>query len=347
MKQILPVIMDAAFERLAIIDDYISIIWTTRYYTPGDFELCLAADPKYMQTIRAGYYITRDDDENVGIIEDIKIQRTEDAQDLLIVTGRFLSSILERRIIATQTTLAGKVSDCISQLITDNIISPEIIDREIPDFILGTYSTTETMDAQYTGKNLLATVTDICQTYGLGNKITLDSFNRFVFELYRGEDRTYNQSVNPWVIFSDQYDNLLSSEYEENYKTLKTAVLVAGEGEGLERRTVWLTNGESGLDRREVYKDQRQLRSNGGEISSADYDAMLEEAGKEDLTDYTTAFSGTVYFDNIQYKTDVKIGDLCVIENSAWGIYINSRLVEVIESVSETGEFSIIPTFGI
>ena len=74
---------------------------------------------------------------------------------------------------------------------------------------------------------------------------------------------------------------------------------------------------------------------------------MLEEAGKESLTDYTTAFSGTVFFDNIQYKTDVFLGDLCVVENSAWGIYINSRLVEVIESVSETGEHSIVPTFGI
>ena len=347
MKQILPIIMDTSFERLAVIDDYISFIWTTRYYTPGDFELCLAADPKYMSLIRADYYITRDDDENVGIIEDIKIQRTEDAQDLLIVTGRFLSSILERRIIATQTTLTGKVSDCISQLITDNIIAPEIIDREIPSFVLGTYSATDTMDAQYTGKNLMATVTDICQTYGLGYKVTLDSYNRFVFTLYKGTDRTYDQNVNPWVIFSDKYDNLLSSEYEENYRTLKTAVLVAGEGEGLDRRTLWVSTGESGLDRREVYKDQRQLRSNNGEISSSDYEDMLEEAGKEDLTDYTTAFSGTVYFDNIQYKTDVNIGDLCVIENSAWGIYINSRLVEVIESISETGEFSIIPTFGI
>ena len=74
---------------------------------------------------------------------------------------------------------------------------------------------------------------------------------------------------------------------------------------------------------------------------------MLEEAGREALKPWTTAFSGTVYFDNVKYKQDVFLGDLCVIENSVWGIYINARLVEVIESVSETGEYSIIPAFGI
>ena len=347
MKEILPVIMDDNFTRLAVIDDYISFIWTARYYEPGDFELVLPADPKYMGIISQDYYVARDDDEDVGIIETIRIERDEDLRQILIVSGRFLSSILGRRIIATQTCLYGKISDCVAQLINDNIISPVIADREIQDFVLGSMSVTGTMQAQYTGKNLLDTISDICVNYGLGMKVTLDSYNRFVFDLYKGTDRTYYQSVNPWVVFSDKYDNLLSSVYEENYRTMVDAVLVAGEGEGVDRRTLWVSRGLTGLDRHEAYKDQRQIRSNNGDISDNDYDDMLQEAGEEALTEYTTAFTGTVYFDNIQYKTDVNLGDLCVIENSVWGIYINARLVEVIESVSETGEHTILPTFGI
>ena len=171
--------------------------------------------------------------------------------------------------------------------------------------------------------------------------------NQRVFSLYKGVDRTYDQSINPWVIFSDKYDNLLSDEYEENYQDMATAVLVAGEGEGVDRRTLWVSDGSSGLSRHEVYKDQRQIQSNNGEIPDADYDQMLQESGEESLTRYTTAFNGTVYFDNIQYKTDIGLGDLCVIENTRWGIRVNSRLVEVIESVSETGDYTIIPTFGL
>lgn len=348
MNEILPVVVSNTFERLAVIDDYISFIWTTRYYMAGDFELCVDANEQYMSLFVQDYFIVRDDDENVGIIEDIKAQRSEDGHEVLIISGRFLSSILGRRIIGDQTTVTGKIPACIVQLVNDNIINPSIVARQISNFIIGDVVsvTTTTMKAQYTGKNLLDTISAICESYGLGFKVTLNTNNQFVFQIYSGVDRTYDQTTNPWVIFSDKYDNLLSSEYEENYRTLATAVLVAGEGEGIDRKKLWVTDGSTGLERREVYKDQRQLQSNDGEISETEYNQLLEESGKESLTTYTTAFSGTVYFDNVTYKQDINIGDLCVIENTRWGLYINTRLVEVIESVSETGQYSIVPTFG-
>ena len=347
MKEILPVIMDTSFNRLAVIDYYISLIWTTRYYASGDFELVVDVNPTTIGLFRQDYYVVRDDDENVGIIEHIQIQRNEDGQQILIVSGRFLDSILARRIIGQQTTVSGTISTCISALITQNVISPDIDDRAIDNFTLGSYNISQTMNAQYTGKNLLETISDICETYGIGYKVTLNALHQFVFTLYEGADRTYDQNVNTWVIFSDKYDNLLSSEYEENYQEVINAVLVAGEGEGSDRKTLWVSDGSTGLDRRESYKDQRNLQSDGGEITEEEYEALLAEAGEESLTKYIAAFTGTVYFDGIKYKEDVNIGDLCVIENANWGIYINSRLVEVIESVSESGEYSIVPTFGI
>lgn len=346
MKQILPIVMNDHFQKLAVVEDYTSFIWATRYYKCGDFELCVDVNAQNMSLFKQDYFILREDDDNVGIIEDIVIQRNEDGNEILIVSGRFLGGILGRRIIAAQTTVSGKISACVNKLITDNIIDPEIAARQIENFVLGDYEISTTMKAQYTGKNLLDAVSSICETYGLGFKVTLNEDNEFVFTMYEGTDRTYDQTVNPWVIFSDAYDNLLSSEYEENYQNIATAVLVAGEGEGTERKTAWVTDGAIGLDRHEVYKDQRNIRSDGGEISDAEYTQLLQESGQESLTNYTTAFTGKVYFDNVKYKQDINIGDMCVIENTRWGIYINSRLVEVIESVSETGEYSIVPTFG-
>ena len=265
----------------------------------------------------------------------------------MIVKGRFLSSILARRIIAVQTTVSGTISVCVNKLITDAIVNPDLAARKISNFTIGIHSITETMDAQYTGKNLLETIEALAKTYGFGFKTILNSSNQFVFSLFEGIDRTYDQSINPWVIFSDKYDNLLSSEYEENYMDIATAVLVAGEGEGLDRKTVWVSSNETGIDRYEVYDDSRNVRSNDGDISDSEYIKLLQEAGKESLTKYTAAFSGTVDFDNVNYKEDLNIGDLVVIENSRWGIYINTRLVEVIESINESGEYSIIPTFGV
>lgn len=347
MKKMLPVIMNDQFERLAIIDDYSSFIWSTRYYTSGDFQLMVDVNESNMNLFMKDYYVVRDDDENVGIIEDIQIQRNEDLHEVLIIKGRFLDAIIARRIIAVQTTVNGKVSACIEQLLTENIINPSISARKIANFTISSYEISTTMHAQYTGKNLLETISSICQTYGIGYKVTLNDDHEFVFQLYEGIDRTYDQNVHSWVIFSDTYDNLLSSQYEENYKDIANAVLVAGEGEGLDRKTLWVSDGSTGLARHEIYKDQRNIRSDDGEIPEEEYEELLEEAGKESLTKYTTAFTGKVYFDSITYKQDINVGDLCVIENSRWGIYLNTRLVEVIESVNEAGEYSITPTFGV
>ena len=217
MKEILPVIMNTSFERLAVIDDYISFIWTSRFNTCGDFELCVDASKNNTGLFVKDYYVVRDDDENVGIIEDIKIQQTEDNQEMMIISGRFLACLLDRRIIGQQTTVTGTVSDCINTLINENIISPTIAARKINNFVLGAYAGGSSMQAQYTGKNLLDTISDLCETYDLGFKVTLNESNQFVFQLYQGVDHTYDQTELPYVIFSDKYDNLLSSIYEEKY----------------------------------------------------------------------------------------------------------------------------------
>lgn len=343
MNEVMPVIMNTSFERLAVIDDYTSLIWTKRYYTTGDFELCVPVDQVNTSLFQKHYYIVRDDDDDVGIIEDIKIIKNSDGEELMIISGRFLSSIIGRRIVAVQTNVSGRIDSCINTLITQNIINPSVAARKINNFVLGTYSFGTSLEAQYTGDNLLTVIEGLCETYGLGFKVTLNSSNQFVFTLYEGVDHTYDQSVNPWVIFSDQYDNLVSSEYEENYKDMVTAVLVAGEGEGTERKTAWVTSGATGINRFELFYDQRNLTSE--LVSTEEYLAMLQEAGKPLLTTYTQGFAGDAYFDEDDNK-NVGIGDLVVIENTKWNVHVNSRIVEMIESVSESGEHKFIPTFG-
>lgn len=346
MTKMMPIVMTDQFVKLAIIDDYISFIWTSRYYSSGDFQLQVGATAKNKELFLEGYYIIREDDENAGIIESVKINLNEDGREVITIKGRFIDSIIGRRIIAKQTTVTGKLSDCIEQLIDENIINPDDSDRQISNFVIESYTVDTEIEAQYTGKNLLDTISSLCETYGIGYKVYFNSDNEFVFELYEGVDRTYDQTENTWIIFSDQYDNLISSQYEENYRPLINAVLVAGEGEGLDRKTAWVSDGSTGLERRELYKDQRNIRSNDGEITEEKYEELLKESGRESMTTYTTAFTGTVSFNNIEYKQDLFLGDMCVIANKKWGLYINTRLVEVIESVDESGTYSITPSFG-
>lgn len=345
----IPIIMNRQFEKLGALDDYISFIWTTRYYSPGDFELVVGVNDKSVEFIQMHNYVIHDGDpENIGIIESVEADVSEDRKFTLIAKGRFLPCILGRRIIAVQTQLSGLVSDGIYQLINDAIIDPVVEARQIPGFEIGDYVGTATTEKQITGENLLETIEALCKYYKIGFNVYLTEDHNFRFELYEGTDRSYDQSVNPWIVFSDRYDNLLSSHYLKDTLGYVTDVLVAGEGEGVDRVTVWASqDNPTGLDRYERYTDARQIRSNNNEISDADYHAMLTEEGLENITQYTEAFTGVVDFNNVTYKKDVFMGDVCSIENTKMGVYINARLVEIIESRDETGQYTIIPTFGL
>lgn len=347
--KIMPVAMDKNFNRIGLLDDYKSLIWTTRYYDHGDFEITIGISVTTIQLLAVGNYIVRDDDENVGIVEKIDVKITETNEQLLVASGRFLTQILARRIIAQQTQVNGTVAAAVNKLINDAIISPSIAARQISNFTLGTYSTTATIEAQFTGKNLYTVISDTCKQYGIGFKVTLNDSNQFVFSLYEGIDRSYDQDTNPYVVFSNQYDNLINAEYQKDSKNLVTAVLAAGEGEGLDRKTIWVTSDSNptGLNRYELYDDSRNTSSNEGEIPESEYLNQLAELGRENLTTYETTFGGEVNFNNIVFKEDVNIGDIVSIENTNLGLTFSARIIEVIESVDASGKYSIIPTFGI
>lgn len=343
-----PIVMNKNFERVKQIDDYSSLIWTSRYYECGDFEIVLPVTEEYNEIIIKGNYLVRDDDEHVGIIEDITIDSPEDDAERMIVTGRFAESLLARRIIGEQTQLYGTISSGIAALIYDNVINPDIQERKIENFAVIPTNFTDRLEAQYTGKNLLEVIVDICKATHTGFGIRLSEANVFEFYLYKGEDRSYGQAKNPYVVFSDEYDNLESSQYTRDSSELVTDVLVAGEGEGQDRKTLWVSiNNNSGLERYEKYVDQRNLSTNDGEITEEEYNAQMREEGLENITQITSAFEGTVYFDNVEYKKDVYMGDVVVIENKDWNVSINSRLIEVIESINESGVYETIPTFGV
>lgn len=345
----LPIISTDQYVRIAVIDDYISFIWTPRYYTTGDFELVIGI--QHINLIHIGYHVERDDDENIGIIEEIQIERREDGQEVAIISGRFLLSILGRRIVAVQSSFYQKTAGyVIGSLISANAMSTspqtyrEISEIELMDDI-GDFG--PDIDIQITGKNLLDAVSQICESIRVGVKMIRNSGGFLEVFLYEGTDRSVNQNVVPHVIFSEQYDNLISSSFDENHKNIINAVLVAGEGEGTDRKTTWaeMPTIASGLGRYEYYKDARNVQSNGGTIDPDEYKDMLKGVGKELLTQYTQAFGAQVDFSSIKYKQDVNLGDLVTLRNERWGVTATARLVEVIESTDESGMYTINPTF--
>lgn len=346
-------VLNESFEIVGIIDEYISCIWTTRYFTYGDFELYVSADEELLDLLQTNRYLVRENNideagyHNVMIVRNREVTTDTENGDHLIVTGYSLKSIINRRIIPNQTVLSGEVVSCIQQLINENIINPDINARKVNNLIFGINSiiNTYTMKQQITGKNLGEAITDICTTYGYGYDVYINNGN-FVFYVYEGANRSYGQTTNPYVVISSKYDNLLSSDYQVKMDDFANVAVVAGEGEGTARKKVTVGTAQ-GLERYEVWVDSRNTSTNDGEISDEEYTELLIQEGEEKLSELqpTTSFSGEIDSTiNYVFNQDYFLGDIVQVEND-YGIRAKTRIIEIIESEDDTGS-SIIPTFS-
>lgn len=346
-------VLNTNFETVYIVDSFKSMIWTDRYNEYGDFEiyLTLTNNSDILKYLKEDYYLWLKESEHCMIIEDLAVDSDTEDGNHLIVTGRSLESILERRIIWGQKVLTGNLQDAIETLLNESIISPSITERKIDNFIFEPSTdprvTELTIDAQFTGNNLYDVIKKLCQSNNLGFKIVLNDNNQFVFSLYAGADRSYNQNANPWVVFSPGFENIINSNYFTSKANLKNVTLVAGEGEGASRKTTTVGSG-SGLNRRELFTDARDISSDvdGGTLTNEQYIKKLKARGIEKLSEHIvkTAFEGEVEATRLfKYGEDFFIGDIVQIANE-YGHEGRAYISELIISQNEDG-ISVYPTF--
>lgn len=345
-------IANTEFENIFVLDSYNSLIWTDRYNSYGDFEIYTNMNISLLEYLKQDYYIRRDGSEYVMIIEKILIKSDVEEGDKLTVSGRSLESILDRRIIWGQKTVTGNLQDAIETLLNENIISPSKPERKIDNFIFEESTdeiiTSLTIDAQYVGDNLYDVIKKICEERSIGFKITLNNNNQFVFKLYSGVDRSYEQTDNPYVVFSPSFDNLLSTNYMESKSSYKNVSLVGGEGEGSTRKFTAVGN-SSGMDRRELFSDASSISSeqeDGTTLSDAEYTYLLRQKGNEDLAENAVVVSMDGEAETqimFKYGEDFYNGDIVQVID-AYGHDVRARVYEIVTSEDESG-FSVYPTF--
>lgn len=352
-------VLDKNFIAQKVIDGYESLIWTDRYNQYGDFELYIPMDMGLLEHLKRGNYLIQRDSNHGMIVEKIQIDFDADTGTHLIVTGRSLESLLDRRIIWDQTRLRGKFHTCIKKILDESIINPSDKNRQIVNFL---YEETNddrikdiSIDKQFSGDNLYESIILLCKQYGIGFKIRLDG-GRFIFNLYKGKDRSYDQLNNPYVIFSPNFENLISSKYYETSKDEKNVALIAGEDTELgEGRRTYIIGNTVGLDRREMFVDARDIQSEGYDeegneviMPDSEYMDLLKARGEEKMLAYkfVTEFSGQAETSRMfRHNEDFFIGDVVQVEDG-WGHFNKARVAEIIFSQSGAG-YSIHPTFEV
>ncbi|HHX0224913.1 TPA: siphovirus ReqiPepy6 Gp37-like family protein [Enterococcus faecalis] len=124
-----------------------------------------------------------------------------------------------------------------------------------------------------------------------------------------------SEDVSSVVQFSAEFENVTNESLEKNNYDEATTALIYGEGEGKARKHTQVNNNLSGLERKEIYVDARDLQQTVDDVKMPDaqYIATLQSRGKEKLTEQqrVLALNGTINLNDslFVYGRDYKLGD--------------------------------------
>lgn len=322
-------------ELVGIVESFEYLRWTRRYSQCGSFELKAIATQENAELLKEGNIIWKNDDEEAGIIEHLSLSQTD--QEFITVSGRFATSFLARRIVWQTEKLSGDISDCVEQLIENNLINPSDVARKISGISFSSPSLDIPISTQISYRNLMDAVTELCEVSEVGIKtIFTPETGVFTIMLYKG---TESQAV-----FSKEYENLTEQVYTVSAADFANTALIGGEGEGAERTFVAITSG-SGETRHEIFVDAKDLRA---EDFGVDYINTLIFRGQSKLNEQVIRYSFDTSVNphgNLTYKEDFDLGQVVKVISKAWGVSMTTRIAEVEETYDADGQ-SISVVFG-
>ena len=359
----IPVGENIAISLEAVCDSFSSLLWNIEYYKCGAFEVYIAASLRNIEIFQTGRIVGRDDDkEHFGLIESVELETDAEDGDYLIIKGRFLMCLLERRIIYPTLNFTSQTSygAIVQKALESNVLTGG--NRLIPGLKLGEMQGacwSQTTKLQVSYENLMEWIYTICEKIGGTANIRLSKIAEeqyeMIFDLFQGADRSMMQEENPHIVFSDSYNNLLSFTYFTDTSVRKNFAYVLGKGEGQQRkRTTYFADSEPVLlDRYEVYVDAKDIsdeeQKNGvtKPISDAEYIELLREKGNQNLIPTKTKSESQIAVQStqFQYGVDYFVGDFVTVEHHRFGIRQNKiQLVGMIESFDHNGR-NLTPTF--
>lgn len=349
---------NAELEVIGILDTAQSVIWHSVYYGVGDFQIYIRLSDA-LHLIADAKYITRPDNDEVGVIESILIADDIESGKMITISGRFAKSLLDRRIIYRlsgtsnkATILQGNVETAVRTLVAAHAITTRSLGILEIGAVAGISKTIvdengNAAQKQVSFENLLDYTEAVLKEYGIASTVKLNK-NKLRYTVYEGADRSAdNTDGNQPIVFSKEYDNLLSSEYKHDSTLEKNVALIGGEGEGIDRFCV-LLGSQSGLHRKEVfvdassikktYKDENDVEQT---YSDSEYSAMLKAHANQAMSEMKVSedFNGAIDITNGNWKygIDVFLGDIVTVQDNDIGVFKNVRLGEVTEYQDQDG----------
>jgi hypothetical protein len=356
------------FLKRDVIDEFLSVIWTERYYGDSSVEIVVPATFEMSQKLKVGTFLGLTGADEVMLLESMS-----DDSGKLKLTGISLLPWLNNRFVRTSAKhedkywyLSGGTPGWTLWAIIYYMCVPGSpyldgsIDIGIPNPQRFAIPGLGLLDYDKVGDNINVGVPygpvydamkEIATTYQVGMQITLQSATEAGYSLgfrsYRGLDRTSGQNLNEVVRFSPQMDSFTNIKELQSIAAFKTEAysFAPGNPDGLATvpGSSIMTGAEYvGFDLRAllIFADDVTTDMVGGSpenlvnvLNSRAYDARTNNH-------FVKAIDGEIVPENqFQYGVDYNLGDVIEVQGNS-GATQSARITEYIRSQDPAGQKS-------
>ncbi|MEG2842189.1 MAG: siphovirus ReqiPepy6 Gp37-like family protein [Ruthenibacterium sp.] len=305
---------------------YINLQWDRAYYTCGTFSVQI---PAAAYSADIAYIYTKDRDET-GIAQKVSYETTIKGA-FVQISGFFLEQILKDKIIYPTYYAHGNLETAVRAMVTQ-------YKADIPLLTLGAaHNLGSSVTWQETGGEMDIVCATALQTQELSYRCRYSlQENKIYFEIWKGIDRTQDQSINNFATFSHGFGNLQEARADTDNSNFKNFALVAGSGEGAARITQEVDLSGGGY-RKKLFVDAKSIAYDPDKQTLAAYKESLTQKGLEKLLEYQNIFNVDVEVSTAQfiYRTDFDLGDKIDIIIDDIGIAMTARIIAIHEVVKD------------
>ena len=295
-------VLDVNFKLLGVIDNYDCLVWTRNYYKPDTFSMQIIPNFEQFKLLKKGnILLKRDNTKEAMYIDHRELEENEEGIEVLVVSGYSLTKWLDRRITLYKEVEKANAETVMKSYVNRHCINPAEANRKIDNLVLGINNNLgQEIDYLSHYEPLLEELEDIAKVNELGYKIDLDLANK-------------------------QY---LFQVYQGLDRTINQEL----NSKALDRYELF-------VDARDI-SDTKQQGDNEIEIPLEEYNKLLENRGKEKLSECTKIETFDCVLNNInslEYRQDFDLGDKVSIINKKWGLMLNERIVSITETYDVEG----------
>jgi len=304
------------FELIGINPVYSKFTWTRRFSGAGEFQLETHFSPEAFEELAEGNIIYKRNVDEAAIIEQRNVIQTANDELKLVVSGRQLSSILDRRVFSFEGEIG--LGALLLHIVNSNFMAGAGVHRSmVADgfrFIAGSLPST-IVSADYRNHSAYNAITSLCEEHRLGVKVRYNLAKR-TFDLM------FLQSDESDVVFSKEFANVLEQNYRDDVSDYRNVVFV---GESF----VHNNTAFRGLTRREMAIGAPREATHF--VQSA-LDALHENRRVQMLSSTVNPHS-----EQFRYMQDWDIGSIVTSRSVELGFSERAIVSEIVEIYGEDG----------